>query len=105
MSVKAATAIDKGVRLLDEKIPGWRDEIDWKELDIQFIDKCILGQLAGAHYGEEILDILGFTSWEDSAEYGFDVPNPLRWVDTNYGILTRMWFTWAVINGLATYED
>lgn len=41
----AKTAVAKGVALLDEKVPGWRDRIDWGALAMCDSDYCILGQL------------------------------------------------------------
>lgn len=37
--------IKLGMDLLDEKVPGWRDRIDLKNLNMGSCESCILGQL------------------------------------------------------------
>ena len=39
--------VTKGARLLDEKRPGWADEIDVESLDLSNDCQCVLGQLHG----------------------------------------------------------
>jgi hypothetical protein len=59
MNIEAiAERVAAGAALLDEKIPGWRDEINIKTLDLVSFRQCILGQLFG-HYrdGLEALDV------------------------------------------------
>src|SRR6185503_10250417 len=93
----------RGVRLLDEKDPGWWNgestpsvigemvgHIDLEKLDMELGCSCVLGQ---RQYGAEWdngkyrrgLDAIGLTSNDDS-QHGF------RAVDHNgYSILTELW--------------
>ena len=48
--------VNAGVKLLDEKHPGWYKEINLDSLDISDCSQCILGQLYGAFaHGLEIV--------------------------------------------------
>lgn len=42
----ATEAVDRGVELLDRKVPGWRDLIDTEEFALESTRNCIVGQLA-----------------------------------------------------------
>lgn len=37
--------VEAGVRLLDERIPGWEDRIDLDRLELASACRCVLGQL------------------------------------------------------------
>jgi len=43
-------AVKKGIFLLDEKVPGWREKIDVAELDMTSPCHCILGQVTGDYF-------------------------------------------------------
>lgn len=65
-----ATALElvkRGSALLDERRPGWVDEVDISQLNIALGAKCILGQIYGG-YGDG-LGILGILS--KGPDYGF----------------------------------
>lgn len=53
----AEQAVRKGIALLDEKVPDWRSKIDWREFDIAYADKCVLGQVFG---------------WQKNGDSGFE---------------------------------
>ncbi len=38
--------VERGAVLLDDKVPGWADEVDLNVLELANACKCILGQLA-----------------------------------------------------------
>jgi hypothetical protein len=69
-------AVDAGAALLDERLPGWRDEIHPASLDLEQCEQCVLGQLFGEYErGRMLLGLsrsramgLGFTrrgtTWE-----------------------------------------
>lgn len=38
--------VEKGMTLLDERVPGWDRKIDLKQLDLSDNDRCVVGQLA-----------------------------------------------------------
>jgi hypothetical protein len=41
--------VQRGVKLLDEKVPGWTDRIDPAELNMQYHETCMLAQLYGSY--------------------------------------------------------
>jgi len=71
-------SVKRGVRLLDRKVPDWREEIVTGELDMASGQACILGQvfmdkINGFRTGYEAgVDVLGLEG-EDS-QYGFNYP-------------------------------
>lgn len=78
-------AVDRGVALLDEREPNWRDQVDPRYLDMRTACNCILGQVYGrgpfADPGWSLgLHELGLAFNSDdltlqyAAEYGFTVP-------------------------------
>lgn len=57
----------RGIQLLDEKMPDWRDKIDPKTLDLANDCNCVIGQLFGSYYyTNSRLDIYG-------PDYGFNI--------------------------------
>ena len=46
-----ATAVARGVALLDERDPGWRDSVDLSKFSIASGFTCILGQRYGDYVG------------------------------------------------------
>jgi hypothetical protein len=70
-------AVARGVALLDEKVPGWREwpGIDLSRLDLRNPSRCIAGQLgvwslveSDAYHGFDVFDVCGFPS-DVSAAY------------------------------------
>lgn len=52
--------IEKGVKKLDKKIPGWDERIDIDLLDLGSDYDCVLGQLYGSYYsGRRELEDMG----------------------------------------------
>ena len=80
--------VARGIALLDQKIPGWRQHVDVDRLDMEMAERrenacgCILAQL----YGEYIagLEAIGLDDEEDSP-YGFDADA------ADYPALTAAW--------------
>ncbi len=60
----------RGVALLDEEVPDWREKINSNELDMDKYGWCILGQLFGFY--DIGLRQLKIASRAKSIEYGFD---------------------------------
>lgn len=50
--------VARGARLLDEKWPGWWQEINLSTLDLRSVCNCVLGQL-GVDYSRASVQILG----------------------------------------------
>ena len=79
-------AIDKGIALLDAKVPEWCTKMQLDHLHMADGDSCVLGQLfqregnsSGYHLGS---DKLGLKWWD--TEYGF-------FTRDKWGPLTRRW--------------
>lgn len=96
--MKVSDKIRRGMSLLDEKVPGWRERIDLDTLDMHH--NCILKQLFG-NYREGLAKLGLGHKWAEGivqsdgyavSEYGFtilcddDVPIQRRFVD-----LTARW--------------
>jgi hypothetical protein len=83
------TEVARGIALLDEKVPGWRELIDLDRLDMEMAERrengccCILAQLYGGYIAG--LEAIGLDDEEDSP-YGFDDID-----DADYPALTDAW--------------
>lgn len=54
----AAERVEKGAALLDQRVPGWDQQIELYRLSIASIYNCILGQLYGDYgYGYRALNL------------------------------------------------
>lgn len=84
--------VARGVILLDEKLPGWREAIDWDILDVWSIDKCIIAQLRFEGFGG-VFKSLGLYSYTEGGQYGFDVLET-----TTFPALDDAWRAWAKEN-------
>lgn len=74
MTEPLRTRIERGAKLLDERVPGWRERIDLDRLDMGNSLHCILGQCFGSYFdGLRTLDLS-----TDSA-YGFLGPGTAAW--------------------------
>lgn len=69
-------AVARGVALLDEKVPGWRERIDLSELNVAGFYSCPLGQVGGDY--EVGAKLVGLVVGPATVEHGFylgeDVP-------------------------------
>jgi hypothetical protein len=75
-------AVDRGIKLLDESIPNWREKIDLTDLDLASASRCVLGQVSDGHSFYEGMRLLFEDSYIEAttneqsrlaARYGFDV--------------------------------
>ena len=86
--------IKKGMKFLDEKVPGWEHRIDLDELDIANCTRCMLGQLFG-DYGRITRDgyLFEVLSRSESASLGFTVGSftPCILEDRSWHNLTDEW--------------
>jgi hypothetical protein len=57
-------AVKKGVALLDDQAPGWRDKIDVDSFDITSQHRCVLGQVYG-EYTDGALALFGSSKYYD----------------------------------------
>ena len=73
--------VEDGAKLLDQKRPGWANEINTERLEMNDCQRCILGQLY--HYFSVGVHVLHIRP----QVYGFDLPRTvskwpfLRWPD------------------------
>lgn len=69
--------VERGAALLDDKRPGWWQQIDLDTLDVRAKCDCVLGQVAAApgdfRYDRYVhgLDIVRLDGWQ-APHYGFD---------------------------------
>lgn len=75
-----AGRVVKGVKLLDEKIPGWERKVTLKDLDLADVNCCVMGQVAA----KGALADAGYTVRDDHPDYGTGV-NALGIVGDEYG--------------------
>lgn len=72
--------VQRGVELLDERLPGWRKRVNADDLSLSSDCDCILGQLFGSYdAGVELLDVA--PRW-----YGFYAAGRQTWMR-----LTEAW--------------
>lgn len=77
-----AERVDLGATLLDEKKPGWHEEINTDTLAIHLADHCICGQLFGSFIvGRQFLGI----PRGGGDQYGFNAPQ------NSYTDLKNLW--------------
>lgn len=85
MTETAHDLVQRGAALLDEKLPGWADQIDLDTLQMADGCRCVLGQIGGREFN---LDALGwhegyapnyerlarlvFTGYKDECAHGFN---------------------------------
>lgn len=100
--------VRRGATLLDHLEPTWRDDVDPFRLDVQLIDRCVLGQVYGLDYDDReayhrVLYSLGAprddrflrrrTRWE--ANHGFNVASRavdhLVLAERAYELLNAAW--------------
>ena len=80
MSAQTVT-VTRGIALLDEHLPGWQDEIDWDDLEMDTCEKCILGQIFGDY--QKGLRLLGLEG-DRGTRYGFNT-------EGSWDKLTNLW--------------
>jgi hypothetical protein len=73
--------VTRGIAYLDEHLPGWQDEIEWDELDMEHCETCIIGQLFGDYdRGMRILQL----GEKDGRRLGFQT-------EGNWAKLAGLW--------------
>ncbi len=64
--------VERGIALLDEKKPTWREKFDPDALEMSWYTTCTLGQVFGGY--EDGLWVLGITH-EQAPTYGLELPS------------------------------
>ena len=90
-----AERIERGAALLDEKRPGWWQQIDLATLNIREPCNCIGGQLGGGGllaFGATMTD-LGLLGDDEVTACGFDAIDYLKYADfeREHESLTAAW--------------
>jgi len=68
MFFKTKKRVERGIAFLDKHVPDWHYRINLEQLEMEFSDYCILGQLYGDyHRGTAKLDL---DEWQ-AYQYGF----------------------------------
>lgn len=79
---KYDAAIDKGMELLDAKVPEWCKKMQLDHLHMGNGRSCVLGQLYGSYIrGSHQLDI-----WDEEADYGFEFADADKWPYDGYAL-------------------
>lgn len=87
--------VQAGIKLLDEKRPGWRDSVSIPRIDLALNSDCVLGQLYRSY--KIGIHKLGLDHFND---YGFNYPHSIDMKsDDGYGTyrqaaeryLTKQW--------------
>lgn len=73
--------VERGIKLLDEKIPDWFNKIDVETLNMSDSSKCIIGQLLASYDNYYHLGIKDFggTCWYGFNSYTYMVAYSNEW--------------------------
>ncbi len=82
-------AVARGVALLDEKVPGWREKINVETLDMGDYCICVLGQQFG-DFGEGLSN-LGFDLGDADLARNYGFQRLAGHSDDEYQALTDAW--------------
>lgn len=100
---KARKRVARGAALLDAKRPGWRDQINLKDLSLSSCTNCIIGQTFGPEYeadeanfglgdpfghGVQVLDLEDGEAYRLVPRHGFDTDDHGT---VTYAELNRAW--------------
>ena len=83
-------AIWRGTGFLDARVPGWRDKINLKKLDLSSPQFCVLGEIYG--YYSTGIDSL-FSEGGNPCDYGFELPEK-RGAEKASTVYRRMTAEW-----------
>lgn len=64
--------VQRGIKMLDEVRPGWRESIDLDTLALADCEQCVLGQVFREEFDDFSSDAEGFF-YSDPFTYGVDV--------------------------------
>lgn len=78
----------RGIALLDEKVPDWREKIEPESLFMDLCMSCVLGQIFG--YYPDGLEHLDIPSHQQAIHYGFDADTNSE-TSPKWNELTQLW--------------
>jgi hypothetical protein len=72
----AVERVERGIKRLDEKIPGWYKNINTTHLDIQYPTCCVLGQISETMFNKQkdfvsMVEYLEIDCYDGAKRYGF----------------------------------
>lgn len=79
--------VARGAAALDRHVPGWRERVDPRTLDVRFTNRCVLGQVFGDYNSIDawlFLERVDLAAWQ----LGLDVFNESYHV---FATLTWLW--------------
>ncbi len=80
--------ISAGIRFLDENVPGWYNEINLDELNLQDANYCIIGQLQEKIQEKALWFVMG--GFKFQSDLGFYIENQPDYLSL-YETLTSEW--------------
>lgn len=89
-----AASIRRGVRLLDKEVPGWRWRVNLDTFDVEYGDRCVLGQIFGGFYtGCDALKPWWRRERAWAVRHGFHIPGKLSYAEGTalFGDLNGEW--------------
>lgn len=98
--------VSRGIALLNEKRPQWKESINMEKLDLQSCYRCIIGQLFGC-YTESALRSLG-TNIDSCWHYGFSLKRSElygMYVGKSFAELTNEWIKQIQAPTLASFSE
>lgn len=80
--------VHRGATLLDERRPGWAEQVDLARLDMASPWQCVLGQVGGGGIGcyNDTCEALGLAEADAQRAHGFETS-----VGESYGVLHGPW--------------
>lgn len=108
----ARAAVAKGVKLLDEKQPGWRRHVRPECLQMKDVCHCVLGQTCGSYNEGQKKLFPGspiFKRFSLAEEHGFDIPDAgdvaLSEDDLKLDRVGQLYNTWYALLDQAWREE
>jgi hypothetical protein len=85
--------VELGVSLLDEKVPDWHIKINLKNLDMEWPDRCVMGQIGNGDMVNGLHTVGIYDVALPMANWGFDVTREAWDIDPkgSYEELTNIW--------------
>ena len=85
--------VQRGVALLDQECPGWRDQIRMGDLDMANTYNCVLGQVYGGYEQAVVALNHKIATRRQRERHGFTLPKKviMATITTDYEAWKREW--------------
>jgi hypothetical protein len=80
------TVLDNGEKLLNARVPGWRDRVDPEILTMWDVTRCILGQVFDRGFGAGMNEL----GLETGFPFGFDAVGAVSYEDLDIAWRARL---------------